>query len=198
MFNGLLLSRIAAQKKGTHTRCNRLKKNNCCKTAEVQSIPIRLSFIHWKDKITTAPKKHPHQHTHTYTHMYMDTLKVCVCVCVCVCERERERERESGIHTWGWESGRWGPGAQGTMRWRRVRQRWVPQCCGCALHSGSRWVCHRPAPVPPWLAFSTLSHHILHSFHLLSLSLSLNSPHLYLFSFSFSCSRAWSCCRRLL
>jgi hypothetical protein len=94
MFNGLLLSRIAAQKKGTHTRCNRLKKNNCCKTAEVQSIPIRLSFIHWKDKITTAPKKHPHQHTHTYTHMYMDTLKVCVCVCVCVCVRERERERE--------------------------------------------------------------------------------------------------------
>ncbi len=144
----------------------------------------------------TPTPTHPHIHTHVHGY----TQGVCVCVCVCVCERERERERErdSGIHTWGWESGRWGPGAQGTMRWRRVRQRWVPQCCGCALHSGSRWVCHRPAPVPPWLAFSTLSHHILHSFHLLSLSLSLNSPHLYLFSFSFSCSRAWSCCRRLL
>jgi hypothetical protein len=96
MFNGLRLSRIAAQKKGTHTRCNRLKKKNCCKNAEVQSIPIRLSFIHCKDKKNHSTQKTPtptHPHIHTHVHRYTQG----VCVCVCVCERERERASQAYI-----------------------------------------------------------------------------------------------------
>ncbi len=147
-----------------------------------------VSFIHCKDKKTTAPKKQPHQHTHTYTHMYTDTLKVCVCVCM----RERERERASQAYIREVEKAedeaqeRKGPRDDEEHVRDECHNVAVAHCtvvvdeCTTGQHQ------HRHGWPSPHYHITSCTHFICY----LSLTPSLNSPHLFLFSFSFSCSRA--------